>query len=100
MKKYSLVLLILLFSCNFNGSPSMDDMVHVYVNVLVAEEEFKSNADSMKIVINKIYKDYNLDEKIYLNELENYKFDEATWDEFFLLAENYLDTLKSQEKRK
>lgn len=78
----------------------MDDMVHVYVNVLVAEEEFKSNADSMKIVINKIYKDYNLDEKIYLNELENYKFDEATWDEFFLLAENYLDTLKSQEKRK
>jgi len=78
----------------------MDDIAHVYVNILVAEEEFKSNADSMKIVTNKIYKDYNLDEKMYLTALENYKYDEATWDEFFAIAENYLDTLKSQEKRK
>ena len=77
----------------------MDDIAHVYVNVLVAEEEFKSNADSLKILIDKIYKDYDIDEKIYLTALENYKYDEATWDEFFVIAENYLDTLKSQEKR-
>lgn len=100
MKKYPLILFILLFSCDFSNSPSMDDMAHVYVNILVAEEEYKSDADSMKIAINSVYKDYDIDEKIYLAELENYKYDEKTWDEFFMLAENYLDTLKSLEKKK
>jgi len=100
MKKYSLILLILLFSCNLNNSPSMDDMAHVYVNILVAEEEYKSNNDSMKIAIQNIYAEYNIDEMKYKNHLEEYQCDEQTWDELFRIDENYLDTLKSKEKRK
>jgi len=98
MKKYLIVLLVFVAACNL-FSPTKDEIAHLYVDILVAEEEYKSDTDSMKIVVNKLYKNYDITEEDYRTELEKYKYDEETWAEFFVYAENYLDTLKSQEKK-
>ncbi len=100
MKYILSTLLLLLISCNFTEKVSPKEIAHLYVDILIAEETYKVDADSMKIATDSLYKFHNISESKYLKELENYRYDEETWKEFFSLAEEYLDTLKAVEKRK
>jgi hypothetical protein len=92
--------LLVFVGCEINEKPSSEKMAHLYVDILVAEEEFKNNGDSLKIAVDSLYSLYKIDEPKYLEQLESYTYDIETWDDFFSLAEVYLDTLKSIEVRK
>ena len=100
MKQILFISLLLLVSCNFTEETSQKEIAHLYVDILVAEETYKTDADSMQIALDSLYKFHNISESKYLKELENYSYDEDAWKEFFNLSEEYLDTLKAIEKRK
>ena len=102
MKYFLIILLIIFAGCNLNEKKSAKEIAHLYVDILVAEEEYKSksDSDSLKIVIDSLYSSYQIDEPNYLEQLNNFRYDIETWDNFFAIAEEYLDTLKAQEQRK
>ncbi len=100
MKHIILSLFILLISCDGSTQPSQKEVALLYIDILVAEETHKTDIDSMKIVVDSLYKFHLLAEEDYTASLVEYKTDEETWNSFFDLANEYLDTLKAIEKRK
>lgn len=67
------------------------------MDIIVADETYKHDKDSLKMFTDSLYNFYKIPSEDYKNELEKFKFDEETWDEFFQLAESYLDSLKTIE---
>jgi len=100
MKYIILTLFIFLISCDTTTQPSQKEVAKLYIDLLVAEETHKTDIDSMKIVVDSLYKYHNITEDIYISSLTEYKNNEDTWNAFFDLATEYLDTLKAIEKRK
>ena len=99
MKYLILSLSFFFYSCDFFEEPSQKNYAHLYVDILIAEETHKTDVDSLQIVLDSLYKTYNTSESNYLLELEKFSYNKETWDEFFGLTEEYLDTLKAIEKR-
>ena len=99
MKYLLFTLFLFLISCEVNEKISQKKISQLYVDILIAEETYKTDSDSMKIVIDSLYKFHEITESKYLKEFENYSYTEDTWKEFFKNAEEYLDTLKAVEKR-
>ncbi len=102
--KLIFILLVILSSffsgCNSEEPIDKEKIAHLYVDILASQEAYKFNNDSLKIVIDSLHNHYQLTKEQYMIELDKFKFDEQTWDEFFLLAEEYLDTLKAIEERR
>ncbi|VAX29859.1 hypothetical protein MNBD_IGNAVI01-1448 [hydrothermal vent metagenome] len=86
--------------CSSEDKVDKDKIAHLYVDILVTQETYKYNIDSLKIAVDSLYKEYQLTEQQYKSSLEKFKYDEQSWTEFFKLAEVYLDTLKAQENRR
>lgn len=96
--KYVIFTLLLFFvGCNFEGDFSQNEIGHLYVDVLIAEETYKTEPDSLKVVLDSIYRLHNITEEQYLSELEKYEYDKEKWDTLFSFAEKYLDTLRAIE---
>ena len=100
MKYIIITLFIFLLSCESKPQPSKKEVALLYVDILVAEETYKREIDSMKIAVDSLYKFHNITKEIYTASLVGYKTDEDTWNNFFDLATEYLDTLKAVERRK
>ena len=100
MKYILLTILLLLVSCESTPQPSQKEMAQLYVDIQIAQETYKTMTDSMKIAVDSLYKFHNITKEVYTLSLVNYKNDKDTWNTFFDLATEYLDTLKAVEKRK
>jgi len=100
MKYILLTIIILLISCESKPQPSQKEVAQLYVDIQVAQETYKTMIDSMKINIDRLYIIHNISKEVYKLSLVSYKNDEDTWNNFFDLATEYLDTLKAVEKRK
>jgi len=96
---YLVILIILTSGCNEEPKIEKEKVAHLYVDILIAGETYKHNSDSIKIITDSLYVYYKIPQDQYKNEIEKFQFSEETWDNFFKLAEEYLDTLKSQEER-
>ena len=103
MNKF-IVLLVLLAMISTGCAPEEEydkrKTAHLYVDILVAEETYKHNIDSLKIITDSLYSYYQISGEEYKRGIEKFNYSEETWDEFFRLAEEYLDTLKASEERK
>ncbi len=98
ISNYIIFALLLFFvGCNLEGNFSQDEIAHLYVDVLIAEETYKTEPDSLKATLDSIYYFHNITEKQYLTELEKYEYDKEKWDTLFSFAEKYLATLKAIE---
>lgn len=96
MKKSILLSFIFLstFGCNFHSKVDEDIMCKTYVDILIAQEMYLPNYDSLNIQKNLIFKKYGIDSSDYYYTLSSYKDDEETWEIFFNNSLAYLDTLK------
>ena len=97
MKRVIPILFLFIWGCSISDSPSKEKIANLYVDILVVEETYKTDVDSMNILIDSLYNYYKIDKAQYLQALESFKYDEETWNEFFAYAEEYLDTLKTRE---
>ena len=100
MKHFLILSLLFLIGCNLANKPTSKEIASLYVDLLVAEEEYKTDSDSLTIVTDSLYQLHKISKDLYMSELESFKYNEETWTEFFKLAEDYLDTLKVRENRK
>lgn len=92
-----LLLLIILFSCNFNSNISKQKAAEIYVKLQVAEEKFRNSSDSLKIEQKKIFKEYSTSRQEFKEYLFSLSDDEQEWNEFFDLALKYVNDLKKKE---
>lgn len=69
-------------------------LIRVYVENVVAEETYSTNADSLQVHRNLIFSKFKITEKDFQNELEKYANDKTKWESFFKKANDYLNDLK------
>ncbi|MBN2570634.1 MAG: hypothetical protein JXA68_00785 [Ignavibacteriales bacterium] len=93
MKIYFLnifLILILLISSNCSDSKSdYENLAKVYVDLLVVQELYLYQTDSLEIKRQEIFSKYSIKEEDYLKALEQIP-DEESWDKFFNYANEYL----------
>lgn len=100
MKYILLTILLFLISCEKAPQPSQKEVAQLYVDIQIAQENYKTMIDSMKIAVDSLYNFHDISKDIYTSSLESYKNDEEKWNNFFDLATEYLNTLKAIDKRK
>lgn len=100
MKYIIITLFIFLISCDNISQPSQKEVSKLYIDVLFAEEMYKTDIDSMKIAVDSLYEFHDITKETYISSLTKYKTNEETWNAFFDLATVYLDTLQAIERKK
>ncbi|MCB9209084.1 MAG: hypothetical protein H6610_00885 [Ignavibacteriales bacterium] len=98
-RKISLVF-ILLFIFNFCSDKyevEKNRLAHTYVDLLVVEDLYK-DTDSLLNKRAKVFEKYSLTEELYDSAYKRMTFNIEEWDNFFELANTYLDSLKAIEK--
>lgn len=91
----AIVIFVILFSaCDSNKKLDQDTMVDLYVNVVIAEEAYPNNLDSLIAKRDSVFRKFGVTEEEYKNTLESYKEDKEYWDEFFPKALAIIDSLK------
>lgn len=96
-KKISIVLFFTFFFFSFCSTQKKEDkeiIAKIYVDLLVVEE-FYTNPDSIQIKKGEAFDKYQIDKSVYDESIKNLRANQKEWDEFFLLANKYLDTLKA-----
>ena len=103
MKKYLLVFfissifLISFAKCSDDKEVELDKLAKAYVDLLVVEDYYEGT-DSLIIKKAEVYKKYNLDTATYNASFRRINYDQEKWNEFFKLANTYLDSLKAKNK--
>jgi len=95
-----LIIVIMIAGC---GSPKKKDFEtasKIYVDNMMVDEKYAGNIDTIKYYRSLVFKKYNMKEEEFKKFLDELSLDRAKWDNFFNMAESYLDTLKAREKAK
>lgn len=74
----------------------MQKTAYLYVDLIVAQEMYSNNPNTLFQKIDSLYSYYNTGKKEYEMNLEKFRYNEETWDSFFKIAKEYLDTLKNK----
>lgn len=92
-----LFLLTLIFlSCSDSAEVDKSTLAKAYVDLLVVED-FYIDSDSLEIKKEEIFNKYSLTKETYDSSFAKFSFNREEWDEFFNLANEYLDSLKSRQ---
>jgi len=96
------VFITIYYGCSEKQKLDVKTLAKVYTEILVNNELYSSNPDSLNIMKQRILNSYNLTEDEYINEFKKFENDENLWKEFFKEARIYLDSLKNKSisKRK
>lgn len=86
----------LLFACS-NDEINLNTLAKVYVDLSVAEDYY-NNSDSLKTIKEEIFRKYSINEEVYKQSFLKFDANKEKWDEFYKIANTYLDTLKSDLK--
>ena len=91
-------LLLSFFACTDKNEVKVETLAQVYVDLLVIEDYY-SNTDSLQIKRQEVFTKYSTSEEIYDSTFKMFSHDSDKWENFFELANTYLDTLKSDLKK-
>lgn len=91
-----LVFVIALISCDESRLVDEDVLAKSYVDLLIAEDHYENNTDSLAIRQNEIYEKYGIDKESYLYSFDKISKDPENWKSFNQLAQSYIDSLKSE----
>ena len=81
-----------------NEEVEIDKLAKVYVDLAVVEDYYNT-ADSIQIMSNEIFHKYNIGKNTYKESFVKFGSDKEKWDQFYKIANSYLDTLKSNLKK-
>lgn len=90
-----IILLFLFTACDNIREVDQDTMVSVYVNIVIAEETYRDNLDSLLIVSSEVYDSFGVTYEEYSFTLNQHKEDKEYWDEFFNKSLAYIDSVSS-----
>ncbi len=69
-------------------------LVKIYVESIIINETYGSQADSVKVHKQLVFTTYGIDEKSFKEEMAKISADKESWENFFKKANDYLDDLK------
>lgn len=88
-----LSLIIVYSGCSKEKIPE-ETLIKVYVENVIVEETFSTNADSLLAHRNIVFSKYKITEKDFQDELNRYADNKTKWESFFKKANDYLNDLK------
>ncbi len=95
---YKIIFLVfILFAACSDNKIEIEKLAKVYVDLSVAEDYY-SDSDSLEIKKKEIFRKYSISESNYKESFIKFGSNKEKWDEFYKLADTYLDTLKSNLK--
>lgn len=100
MRNFTLPAFLIIFIlcyCGDRREVDRDVLVKSYVDILIAEQTYIGDLDSLKLKRSEIFKYYNITPEDYRFTLASFKNDENKWEEFFADANSYLDSLKVRD---
>ena len=98
VRKISLVFAtLMIISCGQNDNVDLENLAKTYTEILVVED-FYSNSDSLEIKRQEIFDKYSISEVDYDSKFAQFEYDREKWEEFFRLAKEHIDSLKSEIK--
>lgn len=92
-----ILLITILISCSNNPKIELKTLAKTYVDLLVVED-FYIDSDSLEIKKAEVFRNNGIDTSSYFSSFKSIKTDNEKWDEFFNLANTYLDSLKAELK--
>lgn len=95
---YTLLIFIFLFACSEETTVEKETLAKVYVDLLLAEDIY-AGTDSLELKKEEIWVKYEISKEIYDSSFIKFEHDTEKWDDFFNLANSYLDTLKAKQKK-
>ena len=93
----SIIISLSLLYCSEDKDVNLDKLAKVYVDLLVVEDYYEGT-DSLAIKKAEIYEKYNLDTAAFNRSFRKINYDQEKWNEFFKIANTYLDSLKAKNK--
>jgi len=99
IKYFVIIFLLSVFACSSLSKDEKEKLAHLYVDLLTVEEFYHGIPDSIKSHQQKLFEEYRISAKEYLEQIKKMKEDKDEWEEFFALADSYLK-LKSGENKK
>lgn len=96
-RKIRIILSLIIFislSCRNNQDIEVEKLAKVYVDLQVISDTYH-DTDSLTLKRQEIFNKYSISEEIYDSTFKNFSYDKDKWEEFFNLANTYLDTLKA-----
>lgn len=100
VRRTSLIVLILifLFACSDEKVVEEETLAKVYVDLLLVEELYVGT-DSLHFKKNEIFDMYGISKENYDSTFKKFEHNTEEWDNFFTLANTYLDTLKANQTK-
>lgn len=85
--------IILHVSCSDGKKIDDTQLAQAYVDLLVVEDYY-SESDSLDMKRERVFKKYSISEEEYDTAFVKMSYDAERWENFFNLANSYLDSLK------
>lgn len=94
-----IILLIFLFvtSCGLKNEISKQDAAEIYVHLQIIKEQYRDSTELIKSHSKKLFEKYKITKHDYQDFIAGFKESEKEWNEFFDLAEKYLNELKKKK---
>ena len=83
-------------NCTREESLPKKKIAQIYVDVLIAEQTYQFNSDSLNSAVQNVFEKHGVSKNIYDDEVNRLAADEENWSDFFKLAKTYLDSLKTE----
>jgi hypothetical protein len=93
---FTICSILFIVSCKDEKLIDEEIAAKAYVDLLIADEQFDKNSDSLKTKRDEIFKKYAIDGERYQYSYAEFAKDEEVWKSFNASAQAYLDTLKKQ----
>ncbi len=97
----SLIILIILLATACESSPDLnkETTAMIYVDRLFLKEKYGAREDSLVVKLDSMFLSYNTTQAVFDSSMRYYMSNDKRLDEFFDIADAYVDSLKVNPKR-
>lgn len=94
-----LILTVLFVGCKDEPQIERSKLVRIFVDITVAQNKYANFPDSLQTAKKEIFEKYNVTPELYESTIRNTEIKAEYWDNFFIEAKAYLDSLKMASKK-
>jgi hypothetical protein len=91
------LLFCILTACNKESKNENEILAEIYVNLLIIQESYTGQIDSVNYYKAELFNEYNLTEENYQKGILALELDKDAWNKFFDYSLVYLDSLRKEK---
>lgn len=90
---------VLFSACDKEPKIERSKLVRIFVDITVAQNKYANFPDSLQTAKKEIFEKYNVTPELYESTIRKTEIKAEYWDNFFIEAKAYLDSLKMASKK-